>query len=650
MTDQPTPRETRKPDFPAVVHTYTDALRWLRDNGAASDMTVAKATNRVVSNVRRDFNRLINAGVISPSAPGLYLITDLGRQWVMGQDVADGLAPPPSATDTAADALPEGLLSLRHDQILPDPDNARQDWTSEEARWELDALRMDIVQNGLLQNLVVRPMADDDLQDAFVQVTTPAGDEILPRYRLVAGERRWRAIGEAIADGDWPEDRPILARLLDADAKETRFAAIAENLLRRKLNPIEKAKGFEQLAALGFENKLIAERLGYTPEHVQQHRRFLKLDEADQQRMTLPRDDPRHLSVRDARQKLAVKDNAPKAVALEPIARLALAELIHAVFAAATHRYAMIPVAAGADQTPEAIALLEHDFIRFDGLRDYGEHAGRFVMGLGYGSPLLDPPLPDMFGDYRSRDAALISEQARVYPDGVPADDDCINYATPWIQTVGDLTPEGQAIVDEIATRKAERDAEDQQRQAALAEKRAAGEAIASAARAFQADVRAAAVLHLPAARTQEIAVTAEAPLPWRIRWDGAVVAADGAIIISGNPHLNNTRSEARMRLMIVGVNTAAGLSTPDDEPEPTVDAPDQAAFEQSMADTVHLFRDDLDDEAALDQAVKILAAFLDDNGVAFGDDGFDWTEQGAASLVEAHFEALEDDNQDEAA
>jgi fructose-1,6-bisphosphatase len=41
------------------------------------------------------------------------------------------------------------------------------------------------------------------------------------------------------------------ARLLDRDAKETRFAAIAENLLRRKLNPIEKAKGFEQVSDTG---------------------------------------------------------------------------------------------------------------------------------------------------------------------------------------------------------------------------------------------------------------------------------------------------------------------------------------------------------------------------------------------------------------
>lgn len=181
---------------------------------------------------------------------------------------------------------------------------------------ELDALRADIVRNGLLQNLVVRAEPETGM-GGVIRVETDEGER-LPLYTLIGGERRWRAIGMAIADGEWPEDQPILCRLLDADPLETRIAALAENLLRRKLNPVEKATGFEGVARAMIDagedekkvNGLIAGRLGFTPEHVQQHRRFLKLDDADRQCMTLPKDDPRHLSVREARQKLSARDNA----------------------------------------------------------------------------------------------------------------------------------------------------------------------------------------------------------------------------------------------------------------------------------------------------------------------------------------------------
>lgn len=488
---------------------------------------LAAAIGRDDSNLGKTLKGMAAAGLLlpDPMADGLTSDGLLQLEAINRAETAEG-----------AETLPDGLLALRHDQILPDPDNARQDWTSEEAREELDALRADIVKNGLLQNLVVRPMAEDDLQDATITVVTPAGELTLPRYRLVAGERRWRAIGEAINDGDWEADAPILSRLLDRDAKETRFAAIAENLLRRKLNPIEKAKGFEQLAALGFENKLIAERLGYTPEHIQQHRRFLTLDEADQVRMTLPRDDPKHLSVREARQKLTAKDNAPKPIALEPMTRLALVEFIHAVFDTATHRYAAITVASDAPATVEFQTLVDLALIRDDGLAKWGEDAGRRRAALGYGAPLLDPPLPEMFGDARKREAALLAEQARAIPGGVPADADSISYATAWIRNVGERDAEGEQIFAEYLETMRVREAEEAERRAVQDERRRAAQVVAEAARAFQAEVKALPGAHLSPERAQEVARTAEAPLPWRMRWDGSVVAADGGLIIGGAP------------------------------------------------------------------------------------------------------------------
>lgn len=661
---------------------------------------LAALIGRDHSNLSKTLKGMEGAGLLlaEPIANGLTSDGLLQLEAINRAETAEG-----------GEGLPDGLLALRHDQILPDPDNARQDWTSDEAKDELDALRADIVKNGLLQNLVVRPMAEDDLQDATITVVTPAGELTLPRYRLVAGERRWRAIGEAINDGDWEAEEPILTRLLDRDAKETRFAAIAENLLRRKLNPIEKAKGFEQLAELGFENKLIAERLGYTPEHVQQHRRFLKLDEADQQRMTLPRDDPKHLSVRDARQKLAAKDSEPKPIVLEPMTRLAMVEIIHAVFDAGTHRYAHIPVAADAYETEELKTLAEHHWVRLEGLRHYGEHTGRFMISLGYGTPLLAPPLPELFGSEKSRLQGLLAEQAIAIPGGVPADADCTDYGTSWLRDLGPFTPDGQALVDERDANQAEIQAarlkreEDEAQQARDREaNRELHARIAGRARSLfeahrQASPQPTAVV--------ELAAEAEAPMPWRLNHKGDVVAANGVVVIGGR---TNDLAEARMRLLVLGVNASAGIETPEDEPDPnptldrptfvsrltqelatlevTVDSVDDALsaylselgiefgaahhdwtatgagavasviadelrgddlpiglFRETMAEVVEDRRPDLQGQAIDDLAGQILTAFLDDKGVAFGAEGFDWTEAGAVTLVDEHLAAAGD-------
>ena len=57
----------------------------------------------------------------------------------------------------------------------------------------------------------------------------------------------------------------------------------------------------------------------------------------------------------------------------------------------------------------------------------------------------------------------------------------------------------------------------------------------------------------------------------------------------------------------------------------------------------------ELDAEAHSALTASILADFLSDNGVAFGDEGFDWTENGAATLVIAHCEASADEAEEAA-
>ena len=567
-------------------------------------------------------------------------------------------------TVEGGEGLPDGLLSLRHDQILPDPDNARQDWTSDEANDELDALRADIVKNGLLQNLVVRPMAEDDLQDATITVTTPAGEQTLPRYRLVAGERRWRAIGEAISDGDWEAEEPILARLLDRDAKETRFAAIAENLLRRQLNPIEKAKGFEQLAELGFENKLIAERLGYTPEHVQQHRRFLKLDEADQQRMTLPRDDPKHLSVRDARQKLTAKDNAPKPINLTPTVRLAWIEVTHAALTQSTpgNMWNEVVVAAAAADAWELKELIEIGALRLEGPKSHNPHVGRYTVRRAYEANHLvvtDPiPLEGLLG--KERNAVLRDEQAKANnARNVPWPSSETRYMTAWLQDIGELTEEGAALAEAARVAAEKRDKENRERADAIA----ARDAVWAEARQRHLRLLAAAQERPEAGQPDEVVSIAsdlDRPLPWQALPSGIIAAANGTTVKPRENHYGAPSEQelAINQMIVVAANAAGGVLTPTPA-QP--DAPSEEEFVEAIAAVAADRRPDLTEEQANELAARILAAFLEDNGVAFGEDGFDWTRGGAVILTDEHLAAGDtptgddgsaqaDDDQDDAA
>ena len=611
----------------------------------ATKAQLATTASKDRSNLNRSLAALIAGGLIQEFSDTHRSLTRAGEVQLHAIRRAEG-----RADDTAptAEALPEGLLALRHDQILPDPDNARQDWTSDEARDELDALRADIVQNGLLQNLVVRPMADDDLQDPTITVTTAAGEQTLPRYRLVAGERRWRAIGEAISDGDWEPETPILARFLDRDAKETRFAAIAENLLRRKLNPIEKAKGFEQLAELGFENKLIAERLGYTPEHVQQHRRFLKLDEADQQRMTLPRDDSKHLSVRDARQKLAAKDNAPAPVDLTPAEWLATVETFFAAFEMTRHGnfWNEVVVAPEARETPEGQRLQELGVLQFSGLQTYGADLGRYTVKRAYSAPhgidWCTPNLPAGLHDgTESRIAMLREAQAKVFGDQAPVwDDETPILGTPWLADPGELTEEGAALVEAARLAAEKREQEDRDRLTAVA----ARNAVWAEARQRHLRLLAVAQERPEAGQPQEVVSIAsdlDRPLPWQALLSGAIVAANGKTVKDRNHYQAPSEQELTINQMIVvAANAAGGVLTPTPaKPE----APTEAEFVKAIAAIAADRRPDLTDEQAAALATQILTAFLEDNGVAFGEDGFDWTHDGAVILTDEHLAAAGD-------
>jgi ParB/RepB/Spo0J family partition protein len=115
--------------------------------------------------------------------------------------------------------ISEDARDLLLDDIEPDPLQSRR--TFEEA--DLRALAEDIARRGVISPVLVRPPL------------IPLG-----KYRLVCGERRWRASRMAGLVR-------IPTRVRDLRDDEVRAAQLAENILRADLNDIEKGRSLREL-------------------------------------------------------------------------------------------------------------------------------------------------------------------------------------------------------------------------------------------------------------------------------------------------------------------------------------------------------------------------------------------------------------------
>lgn len=534
-------------------------LRALRDRPEGGWPTIADLADHLKrdrSNLSKTLNKLEDEKLAAFN-PLIHGLTDAGAEQLAMIDRAErgGDDEPGSPADAG------GVIFLNHAQIFPDHANARRDWDSDEAKDELDALRQDILQNGLLQNLVVR--ADDF--GGVIKVETEEGTPV-PTYVLVGGERRWRAIGEAITDGDWEVDTPIPCRLLETDDLGHRLAALAENLQRRNLNPIEKANAFEGLSKCGLTNKEIADRVSATAEHIQQHRRFLQLDETDQQRMTLSKDDPRHLSVREARQKLAKKDEqeeAWKPADQSPDEQLLLAELTFAARDVNSWLGSTFPIGADARSDATAMSLADQNIINLSlEPAGWGTHIGHFTASFkGWNfSDACRKAWPGLCADDRdSRVAALHSIQQELA--GATAEP--ATYCTSWLNHPIELSAEGQAI---ITAKQAEQDAAAQRQAERKAEEDAAMSRYADARRRHLDLLNAAATI-TPADMAQatvEAATAIDRHLPWTLLDDGNVIDAKGAEVETLSNHWQLSEPELLIQQMVVvAINSAAGLPTP---------------------------------------------------------------------------------------
>lgn len=157
--------------------------------------------------------------------------------------------------DTTEEAVVKDSRSLRHlpiEFIKRNRKNPRRAFPEE----ALNDLAQSLRQKGMLQPIVVRPVAD-----------------AINNYEIVAGERRWRAAQKA----GLHEVPVIIRELSDAEALEI---ALVENVQRTDLNAIEEAEGYSRLLSeFGYSQQALAEAIGKSRSHIANTLRLLSLPE-----------------------------------------------------------------------------------------------------------------------------------------------------------------------------------------------------------------------------------------------------------------------------------------------------------------------------------------------------------------------------------
>lgn len=164
----------------------------------------------------------------------------------LGALIGGGDAEPAASTATAPAA--ESVSTMEINTIRPNPYQPRTEFDAK----DIESLSESLKKDGLLQPVVVRP----------------AGAGF---YQLVAGERRWRAAKLAGLSRV-----PVVVR--QVDDKKMLELALVENIQRRDLNPMEKARAFKQLMTLNsWTQEQAADAMGMARPSVANFLRLLDL-------------------------------------------------------------------------------------------------------------------------------------------------------------------------------------------------------------------------------------------------------------------------------------------------------------------------------------------------------------------------------------
>lgn len=173
------------------------------------------------------------------------------------------------------------LTMLPLDQIHPSPFNARKTFDG------IDELAASIKEQGLLENLVVRPIFVADQVD---------------HYELIAGERRLRALQQL-------KETSAPVRVIQADDARAMAAQIVENLQRADIPPLEEAEAFKRLQgtdpkkwtaaeigrAIGKTDRFVSQRLSLVTRLEPAGRKLLEKGELTVEQARVIASAPKHI-------------------------------------------------------------------------------------------------------------------------------------------------------------------------------------------------------------------------------------------------------------------------------------------------------------------------------------------------------------------
>ncbi|GAB1457933.1 ParB/RepB/Spo0J family partition protein [Spirochaetota bacterium] len=164
----------------------------------------------------------------------------------LGKGLEALLPEPPVAGQSGRDGA--GILSLPVSRIMPSPDQPRKSFDDQSIAELADSIK----RHGIIQPLVV----EEDGSGA---------------YRIVAGERRWRAAALA--------GLSEVPAIVKEYGREKRLEiALVENVQREDLNPIDEAEAYRQLMeATALTQDQVAERVGKSRSAVANALRLLGL-------------------------------------------------------------------------------------------------------------------------------------------------------------------------------------------------------------------------------------------------------------------------------------------------------------------------------------------------------------------------------------
>lgn len=152
--------------------------------------------------------------------------------------------------------LQDSLQELSLEAISPNPYQPRTVWNDQ----DLADLAESIKANGVIQPIIVRPSGS--------------------KYQLIAGERRFRAAKLALMT-------TIPALVRSASDKQLLELSLVENIHRVGLNPIERAKAYQDyLSSFSITQAQAAERLGEDRSVIANYIRLLDLPQEIRQMLT----------------------------------------------------------------------------------------------------------------------------------------------------------------------------------------------------------------------------------------------------------------------------------------------------------------------------------------------------------------------------